>query len=63
MPVTTPDVLTVPSAVLLLLHVPPVVVSVSVVVRPVHTFIVPVSAAGCRFTLIGNIALQPLANV
>ncbi len=50
-PVTTPVVLTtVATAVLLLLHVPPVVVFVSVVVAPSHTENEPPIAAGSGFT-------------
>ena len=41
-PVTTPALLTVASAALLLLQVPPVVASVSVMVAPVHTIAGPV---------------------
>ena len=62
-PVTTPVVLTEPSVGLLLLQVPPVVVSPRAVVRVVHTFMAPVRAAGCRLTLIGSVAVQPEANV
>ena len=42
MPVTTPVGLTLATAALLLLHVPPVVALLRVVVLPAHTFIVPV---------------------
>ena len=44
-PVTTPPVLTVPTAVLVLLHVPPAVVLDSVVVPVTVTVFVPVIAA------------------
>ena len=44
-PVTTPPA-TVASAVLLLLHAPPLVASLSAVVKPVHTIAVPAIAAG-----------------
>ena len=51
-PVTTPvAALTVASAVLLLLHVPPVTVLPKAVVRPTHTFVVPVMATGVVFTV------------
>jgi hypothetical protein len=43
-PVTTPPVLTVPTAVLVLLHVPPLTVLLSVVVDPAVTVLVPVVA-------------------
>ena len=50
-PVTTPvDELTVATAVLLLLHVPPVVASVNVAVFPTHALMVPPIAAGLAFT-------------
>jgi hypothetical protein len=42
MPVTTPALLMVATAVVLLLHVPPVVASVRVAVRPEHTVDAPV---------------------
>ena len=47
-PVTTPAVLTVPTAGVLLLHVLPAVggVTLNVVVDPAHTVIVPVSGGG-----------------
>ena len=48
---------------MLLLQVPPVVVSPSAVVRVVHTFMVPVRAAGCWLTLMASVAVQPDANV
>jgi hypothetical protein len=47
------------SAVLLLLQIPPVVASASVVVDPAHTVVAPVTAAGCGFTVIGKVAKQP----
>jgi hypothetical protein len=43
-PVTTPEVPTVATAVLLLLHVPPGVASVNEVVEPAQTDVVPVIA-------------------
>jgi hypothetical protein len=53
LPVTTPEPLTVANAGLLLLHEPPVVASVNVVVKPAHTLVTPVIAAGAAFTVIG----------
>ena len=51
-PVTTPvAALTVASAVLLLLHVPPVTVLPKAVVRPTHTLFTPVIAAGIGLTV------------
>ena len=51
MPLTTPVVAepeepTVPTVITLLLHIPPVVVSLKVVVKPSQTLAVPVIAAG-----------------
>ena len=52
-PLTTPPVLTVAKDVLLLLHVPPVVVSESVIVEPVHTTVpVPVIVPAEQATVI-----------
>ena len=51
-PVTMPDVeATVAIAVLLLLHVPPVVPSLSATVDPTHTLVVPAIADGGVFTV------------
>lgn len=69
MPVTLPELSTVASAVLLLLQVPPVVASASVVVCPAHTVAVPVIAALPAFTVkltvlpLVTFALQPMALV
>ena len=46
MPVMIPEVSTVPTAVLLLLHVPPEVALLKVVVLPMFTEFVPVTVAG-----------------
>ena len=62
-PATTPVVFTVPSAVLLLLQVPPVVASVSVVVDPAHTLLVPAIAAGVALTVTGVLIKQPVGSV
>ena len=52
-PVTMPEEEPmVATEVLLLVHVPPLVASVSVVVWPVHTLVVPAIAAGVGFTVI-----------
>ena len=62
-PVTTPIVVTtVPTAVLLLLHVPPELVLASVVVRPVHTVAEPIIAGGSGATVTTTVRLQPVAN-
>ena len=45
-PVVRPGVSAVATAVLLLLHVPPVAVSLSVVVPPMQTLFVPIMAVG-----------------
>lgn len=51
-PVTIPEpVPTVAKPVLLLVHVPPLVASLNVVVRPAQTFTVPVIDAGNGFTV------------
>ncbi len=50
-PVTTPLEFTVANDGLLLLHVPDGVPSLNVVVRPTHTLVVPVIAAGFGLTV------------
>ncbi len=63
-PVTIPDVLpTVAVAMLLLLHVPPVVVFVRVEVPPTHTDAVPKFDAGSGFTVMFVTLRQPVGNV
>src|ERR1019366_9069008 len=59
MPETTPVLPTVATAVLLLLHVPPGVASVSVVVLPAQTVAVPVTDDGNAFTVTVAEAVQP----
>ena len=54
---------TVPTAVLLLLHVPPAVPSVNVVVKPTHTVIVPVITPGNGFTVTTAVMIQPVPIV
>ena len=49
--------------VLLLLHVPPVVVLLSVVVEPIHTEDVPLIAAGNGFTVMVFVTLAPQMSV
>ena len=49
--VTVPSVPTVATVVVVLLHVPPPVASVSAVVAPSHNVGVPVIATGCVFTV------------
>jgi len=63
-PVTVPDVAPiVATPVLLLVHVPPEVASVNVVVRPTHTFVVPPIAAGFGLTVKLVTAIQPVLRV
>ena len=62
-PVTTPVALpTIAVALLPVLHVPPVAVSVRVVVSPSHTVIVPVILLGSGFTVTFAVAAQPLSG-
>ena len=51
------------TAVLLLVHAPPVLVLLSAVVRPAHTFIVPVIAAGNGLTVTAVVLIQPVASI
>jgi hypothetical protein len=66
-PVTTPEALTVATAVLLEDQVPPAVASLRVVVEPTQTEVVPVMAAttGSALTVIPVVTalVQPLAFV
>ena len=55
-PVSEPIV---PTAGALLLHVPPGVASVSVVVSPIHTLVPPAIAAGDGITVTVRKAVQP----
>jgi hypothetical protein len=59
-PVTMPvNKLTVATVVLLLLHVPPAVASLNIVVSPKHTFVLPVIGAGNGFTVTVVVMKQP----
>ena len=63
-PVTTPVVEpTVANPVLLLLQVPPPVISLNIVVEPVQTLAVPVMAAGNGLTVMIAVVIQPVASV
>ena len=62
-PVTTPAVDTVPTAGVLLLHVPPVVVLVSVVVPFTQMLVIPVITAGNGFTVSTAVLRQPLVRL
>lgn len=57
-PVTIPDVLTVATLMLLLLHVPPVTMSLKDIVFPAHSGVEPVIAAQ-GFTDTTVVAAQP----
>ena len=59
-PVVAPIV---PTAVLLLLQVPPVLASLRVVVLPAHIGVVPIMAPGVGFTVIVVVVLQPPGKV
>lgn len=61
-PVTVPAT-TVATVVLLLLHTPPVVVSVRAVVSPAHILLVPLIAAGLGFTVNEVVVIQPVGSV
>lgn len=59
-PTVPPAALTVPTAALLLVQVPPGVVELSTVVKPVHTVLLPVIAAGRGLTVTTAVRVQPL---
>ena len=59
MPDTAP---TVPIAVLLLLHEPPVLASVSDIADATHTLVVPVIAAGKGLTVTVKFVKQPVGS-
>ena len=63
-PVTTPEVPTVATEVLLLVHVPPLTVLERVIVRPVQTLEEPemVPAEGAAFTVTTILREQPVDN-
>ena len=61
-PVTVPFTSTVATEVLVLLHTPPGVASVSDVVYPLHTLVMPVIAVN-GFTVIGNDTAHPAGSV
>ncbi len=62
-PVTTPVVETVATAVLLLVHVPPVIVSTSEMVAPVHTDSTLPNTLTPGFTVSTAVVKQPVGNV
>ena len=61
-PVTTPEVLTEPSPMLLLLQVPVPGVEPSAVVKPTHTDGVPVIAVGNGLTVTIMVVVQPVTG-
>lgn len=68
MPAAIPDIIpdvgaAVAMPVFPLLHVPPVVTLVSVVVLPIHSVLVPVIATGSALTVMLLAARQPVLNV
>ena len=62
MPVTTPVLFTVAAVVLLLLHAPRGLASLSAVVKPAHTLVVPVIADGNGLTVTCVVVWQPVPN-
>jgi hypothetical protein len=62
MPVTTPEALIVPVVVGVMLHVPPVVASVSGVVVPTQIVALPRMAAGAALTVTALVTVQPLPS-
>lgn len=63
-PVTTPLLLPiVATPVAPLVHTPPLVPSVSVVVAPAHNVVVPVIATGLAFIVVVTIVKQPVGKV
>jgi hypothetical protein len=58
MPVPT----TVAMAVVLLVHIPPVVASANVVVDPIHKLPPPAMASGAAFTVIILVTVQPVPS-
>jgi len=63
LPVTTPDGDTEAVAPDELAHVPPAVASLSAVVSPTHTFMVPVMPAGKGFTVTTAMLVQPVGSI
>ncbi len=63
-PVITPvDALAVAMAVLPLLHIPDGVISLSVIVKPSHTFVAPPITAGNGFTVPVAVMIQVVGRV
>ena len=62
-PVTTPPTVIVATAGVALLHAPPAVALLKVVVALTHTLVVPVMAAGSGFTVTVVVTAQPVGSV
>ena len=62
-PVTTPPAVMVATAGVALLHVPPAVALLSVVVEPTHTLVTPVITAGSGLTVTVVVTAQPVGKV
>lgn len=58
-PLPVPDRTTVAALVLLLVHVPPDIASLRIIVLPVHTFAGPVMAGGVGSTVTEVVVKQP----
>ena len=58
-PLPVPDRTTVAALVLLLVHEPPVIASLKIIVLPVHTLAGPVMAGGVGSTVTVVVVLQP----
>lgn len=62
-PVTMPEAAPMVALVVeLLVHRPPGSASLSVVVSPVHTFVLPVMSAGSGFTVMVTVVVHPLVD-
>ena len=62
-PVTTPPAVMVATAGVALLHVPPAVALLKVVVEPAQTVVIPAMATGNGFTVTVAVTRQPLGKV
>jgi hypothetical protein len=62
-PVTTPPAVMVATAGVALLHVPPAVTLLKVVVEPMQTLVVPVMAAGSGLTVTVVVTAHPVPKV
>ena len=62
-PAPAPELTTVASEILLLLHVPPPVPSAKTVVKPTHTEGEPEIANGVWLTVITEVAIHPVGNI